>query len=574
MKIQRSVITFLSLLMILSFQSCSHMRGKTSAKPAVHPDLAAHSAEFAQEVIRIGDRIHTAVGYGLANSIMIEGDTGIIIVDTMESQETANRVMKEFRKITRKPVKAIIYTHSHSDHTFGARAFAENSSPDIFSHESTLAMLDELASTTREITYRRAVRQFGTCLNEGDLINAGIGPFLDFNDKSTIGLLRPTKTFSGEVMNLVIAGVPMQLIHAPGETDDQIVVWLPDEKALLCADDYYKSFPNLYAIRGTRHRDAMKWVRSIDAMRSLDPEFLVPSHTRPLTERDVIQETLMNYRDAIQYVHDQTIRGINRGLSPDELAETIRLPAHLASKPYLQEYYGTVAWSVRGIYDGYLGWFDEGPSKLFPLSRKELSERMINLAGGREALLGKAEDSYDLGDPKWSLVLVEHLLITDPADKRARELKTHCMVRLAEQTNTATARNYLLTQVRELEGSVSIGKRKIKEAEVVQDIPLKAIFDAMSVSLDPEKSQDIDKIVAFHFPDTGQAFTLHVRHGVAEVRPFESEKPDLIVETSSLIWKEIAAGLRNPAISLAKGDVKIKGGTLDLVRFMGLFDRP
>jgi alkyl sulfatase BDS1-like metallo-beta-lactamase superfamily hydrolase len=215
------------------------------------------------------------------------------------------------------------------------------------------------------------------------------------------------------------------------------------------------------------------------------------------------------------------------GLNPDELAETVRLPEHLASKPYLQEYYGTVAWSVRSIYDGYLGWFDETPSRLFPLSRKDLSKRMTNLAGGRESLLERAEESFLQGDGKWSLFLVEHLLVLDPADREARDLKARCMTRLAEQTNTATARNYLLTQVREMEGTLSIGKRRIKEAEVVQDLPLKAIFDAMTVSLDPDRSRDTDRVVAFHFPDTGQVFTLHVRRGVAEVRPFESEKPDL-----------------------------------------------
>ena len=301
------------------------------------PELAAHSAEFKREVIRVTEGVYVAVGFGLANSILLEGTDGVVIVDTMESAEAAAPVKEAFRRIISKPVKAIIYTHFHTDHTNGTRVLAGNDRPEIYAHETTQHHLDRVLNVTRDITYQRAMRQFGTLLPEGGLINAGIGPRLLFDADSTSALIPPTRTFSGDRMDLEIAGMKLVLLHAPGETPDQIVVWLPDKRVLLPADDYYKSFPNLYAIRGTAYRDVMLWVKSLDRMRALTSEFLVPHHTRPVVGADLIYETLTNYRDAIQFVHDQTIRWMNRGLTPDEIVERVKLPPHLAEKPYLQE---------------------------------------------------------------------------------------------------------------------------------------------------------------------------------------------------------------------------------------------
>ena len=280
-------------------------------KSIVNPDLAAHSAEFKQEVIEVTDGVYVAIGFGLANAVLLVGDDGVVIVDTMESAEAALPVKEAFNKITTKPVKGIIYTHFHSDHTGGAAVMAGNDNPEVYSHESTRYHLNRIATITRETTYRRAMRQFGSLLPEGGVVNCGIGPELRFNEDSTLATLAPTRTFGMEPLELEIAGMKLVLVHAPGETPDQIFIWLPQKKVLLPADNFYKSFPNLYAIRGTAYRDVTQWVKSLDTMRELKAEYLVPHHTRPLTGADTIYETLTNYRDAIQFVHDQTIRLMN-----------------------------------------------------------------------------------------------------------------------------------------------------------------------------------------------------------------------------------------------------------------------
>ena len=536
-----------------------------------HSDLAAHSAEFQQEVIKVTDGVYVAIGFGLANCILLEGDDGVVIVDAMESTEAAAVVKKAFAKLTSKPVKALIYTHYHSDHTNGATVMAGDDDPEIYSHVATSYYMDRISTITRETTYRRAMRQFGTLLPEGGIINDGIGPRLEFDESKTLGLLPPTKTFSKNYLNLKIAGLSLDLYHAPGETPDQIFIWLPEKKVLLPADNYYKSFPNLYAIRGTAYRDVRLWVDSIDKMRALQPHFLVPQHTRPLSGKEKIYQTLTNYRDAIQFVHDQTIRLMNKGLTPLEIVERVKLPPHLARQPYLHEYYGTVAWSVRAIFDGYLGWFGGNATDLFPLPLKERARRFADLAGGDQALLDNAKKAVAGKDYQWALELTDQLLQLNPASEEVRTLKAVSLKALGSRQVAATARNYYLTRALEVEGKLHIGMMKIPDKSLLKYLQVADIFNAMAVKLIPEKSIDVDTVAGFRFPDTGEAFTVHVRRGVAEIRPRFPENPDIGLTVDSTVWKEVVTGFRSPALALVK-DVDREGGALEIVKFLKLFD--
>jgi alkyl sulfatase BDS1-like metallo-beta-lactamase superfamily hydrolase len=300
-------------------------------------------------VLTVLPGIHCAVGYGLANCMLIEGDDGNIIIDTLESRESAIEVKKDFQIISSKPIVAIIYTHNHADHIFGAQVFAEENRDNIkiYAHSKTLEILDKIMSFVQPITFQRAARQFGTFLTkEIGHINNGIGLFLNYNQNSTQAFLPPTDTFDTDSKKLTIAGREFILYHAPGETDDQIVIYMPKERVLFAADNIYKSFPNIYAIRGTTARDARQWVSSLDLMRNLKAEYLIPSHTRPIKGEEDIYDIITQYRDAIQFVHDQTVRFMNQGLTPDEIIgnKLIQLPKNLREHPYLQEFYGTVNW--------------------------------------------------------------------------------------------------------------------------------------------------------------------------------------------------------------------------------------
>ncbi|MGB5193669.1 MAG: alkyl sulfatase dimerization domain-containing protein, partial [Polyangiales bacterium] len=383
------IFTLASACLFLACQSEREVgpHSLQESDPSVSAAIERMDEEFRREVYEVTDGVYQAVGYGIANSMMIEGDACVFIVDVMGAMETASNVHAAFTKITDKPIGALIYTHNHADHVMGGLAFVPDGKVDVYAHQTTNDYINRFASVLRPILRTRSSRMFGSYLSPGGpdgMENVGLGPFVETLDpEMTLGLIRPNKTFS-DVLRTEICGVKVELVHAPGETNDQLFVWLPDRGVLLPGDNIYKAFPNLYSIRGTQYRDVRAWVLSLDKMRALRPQYLVPSHTRAISGQDEIYETLTAYRDAIQFVHDQTIQGINRGLTPDELVELVKLPPHLAGHPYLQEYYGRVDWSVREIFEGNLGWFDGDAAGLEPVGPDERAAGMAELAGGAE----------------------------------------------------------------------------------------------------------------------------------------------------------------------------------------------
>ncbi|MEH6476095.1 MAG: alkyl sulfatase dimerization domain-containing protein [Sneathiella sp.] len=568
-------IISVSTLLALSFLAACDDTPKQMAPVQVdaNAELNAHSDEFKKEIIKVTDGVYVAIGFGLANSILLEGEDGVVIVDTMESNETARAVKAAFAEITQKPVKGIVFTHNHADHIFGSGVFAEGADPKVFAHESTDFYIDRVVNVIRPAIYTRAMRQFGSHLPPGGRINDGIGPFLGKVDGADgISLKRPTHTFKTS-LKTAIAGIKMELIHAPGETADQLFVWLPDKKVLLPGDNFYKAFPNLYAIRGTSYRDVLQWAKSIDLMRELKPEFLVPSHTRPLTGADKIDGILTDYRDAIQYVHDQTVRGINLDLGPDEIVERVKLPAHLAKSPYLREFYGMVDWSVRSVFTGYLGWFSGNAAELHPLSRSERAKRLALLASNGTPLLEATQQALDAKDYQWAAELADNLILVNDDVQQAKLLKAQALKALAETQISANGRNYYLTRSYELDGSLVIPPIDTSKnpREILHSLPMENIMASLPVNLKAEDALDENIIVGFNFPDINENYFIHLRRGVAEVQKRKSASADISVTVNSQVWKEVLAQMRNPATAYASGDIEVDGSVIDLVSFLKLF---
>ena len=535
--------------------------------------LQEHSKVFNPRVEEVVPGIHVAIGYGLANSILIEGDDGVIIVDTMESMEAGERVREEFLKITSKPVKAIIYTHNHADHIFGSKALAGDSQPEVYSHASTGHHIDKIINVMRPAIFTRSMRQFGPLLPEGGVENCGIGPYLDFNRTTQPGLLRPTKTFDTENMKATVAGIEFELVFAPGETPDQIFVWLPQFKVLLPGDNIYKSFPNLYAIRGTSYRDVMDWVRSIDKMRDRKPEVLIPSHTGPVRGQVEIETMLTNYRDAIQFVHDQTVRGMNLGQTPDELVESVKLPDSLATLPYLQEFYGTVEWSVRSIFSGYLGWFSGDAADLHPVTGSERSQQFAKLAGGPDALAKAAQTALDEGDTRWAVELARELSRIDGQRELAAKVLEKGFTQLGEQSRSANGRNYYLTQALEWGGEFEIGLQDPQAApdDLLASLPIGNFMQAMAVNLRAEKTVGVNKKLAIRFSDLNTSYAIHIRNQVAEIRKMPVDDIELQIETTSISWKQLLSQKESLPAQVLSGKLKIVGSKAELVKFLLLF---
>ncbi|MDB3976458.1 MBL fold metallo-hydrolase [Gammaproteobacteria bacterium] len=547
--------------------SCSETTSIEASKSPTPDDLIAHTSEFKKEVIEVTEGVHVAIGYALANAILVEGENSNIIIDTTGTIETAREVKALFDAINSNPIEAIIYTHNHGDHTYGATVFAEDSNPDIYAHDSTEEYLSRVIGIIRPIISARSNRMFGNSLPKSEVENNGIGPFLEIGrDGRQPGLLYPTKTFSDKI-KFEVGGVKVELFHAPGETNDQLFVWLPEKKALFPGDNFYKTFPNLYTIRGTPYRDLAGWVNSIDVMRYLQPEFLIPSHTRPLVGQDNINEILTTYRDGIQFVHDQTVRLMNLGLGPDDIAETLVLPKHLGDSPFLKEFYGSPEWSAKNVFSGYLGWFNGNPSSLKPLPQIEEAENFIKLAGGWDSLLATAEGSYSNGEFQWSLQLTDYLLKSKPDDTQAKLLRQSSLVALGNKESNPNSRYYYLSSAAELDKDYQPNDILLPNIEAITKYPIESFMETLKVNVIPEKSLDKNIQLLFTFTNSTKSFSVFLRKGVLEVQPFMVSGSSVQVTSTEEDLKSVLSGVKSLPIALVNGTLQVNGSRTDLLSF-------
>ncbi|MDC0254978.1 MBL fold metallo-hydrolase [Bacteriovoracales bacterium] len=556
----------ISLLIFVNL-SCQN---KVEKKIPQDVKIKEQNKQFRKGVYKVTDGVYVAVGYGLANSILVLGPKGKIIIDVLGNIETAKIVKKEFDKISKLPLKGIIYTHNHSDHIFGGEVFAEGKKIPVYAHEKTKKAINRIISVVEQSITARSFRMFGTYLNKEQLGNAGIGPFLEINSKSKLGLLYPTHTFSKR-LKIKLAGLDVEMVHAPGETDDQIFIYLPQKKVLFPGDNYYHTFPNLYTIRGTPYRDVRLWANSLDLMMEKEPEFLVPSHTMPLKGKENIKDVLSHYRDAIRYVHDQTVRGMNSGLTPDELVQKVKLPKFLSEKPYLQEIYGRVDWAVRSIFSGYMGWFSGQSKDLY--SSKKRGLYFSELVGGKDNLIFKANEAFKKGRSLWALELVEVFLKQWPEEIQGKRLRKKILEKLAEKELNVNSRHYFLTQALEVEKGALPYKRAIPSLKMVHSLDTELIFELFTVNFNAEKAQDIEKKVVFEFVDTNEVFTLFVKRGVASYKKKLLAPYDIHVKCNSKVFKEILAQKTNPLKALVKFSYP-KGNAFSFSQFLTLFKPP
>ncbi len=535
--------------------------------------LIEHSKEFERQVISFntpGGKIHFAIGFGIANSIMVEGDGGNIIIDASDSVFEAEKIYSLFAEQNSNPIKAIIYTHNHGDHTFGTAYYLKNQKekPQIIAHEDTDYYVQRIMGILNPIITQRSTRMFGTLLPKEDFINVGIGASLNVS-KSPTGYIKPDITFQ-DTLKTNIAGIDIELYHAPGETDDQLFVWLPKHKSLMPGDNIYKTFPNLYTIRGTTHRDVIGWINSIDHMQSFEPEFLFPSHTKPVIGRNKIKEVLIVYRDAIQYIHDQTIRLMNQGYYPDQIVEMVELPENISNSPYLYEFYGTVRWSVKSIFNGYLGWFNGNPSELDPLSREEKAKRISNLAGGNDNLLSQLKAAVKDEDMQWALELSDYLIALDFFNDEVKNLRQQALIYEGSRSSNPNKRNYFLTSALELQKGFNGFPISVTNEELLEEISIDTFFDVLSVRFNPKTHNNDIFRVCFNF-SSGVTKNITLRNSVAVISNSKQIDCNITIQTKEEEFKKILMGISNPVASIASGDITVEGGNIAFLEFLTKF---
>ncbi len=417
--------------------------------------LTLRNKMFTPRIISVADNIHIAIGYSVTANSMIVGDDGVIIIDPGQMPSASEQVKAEFEKITDKPIKAIIYTHSHGDHTGGASVFyQEDRGIEVWARDNYGSEI----ARTQAAGITKGARPFNTQgfdLLPEQKIGVGIAipptkrPVGNLNvdgisDKKQAALakINPTHTFGDDRRKLYISGIEIELVKAPGETDDQLYVWLPQHQVLFAGDNFYQSWPNTYPLRGTARRSVRDWIESLGKMIAEEPQIVVGGHTTPMENAT---EVLTNYRDALKWVHDRTITGIQRYMTPDELVDFAALPPEYASLDYLQDYYGSVAGTIRDIYAQDMGWFDGDPINLHREHPREQASRIAHLLGSEYKVLTQARILFQEGDLIGAATLAKHYTVLHPESAQGWQIMGEALQIIAEQTFNAPTRNYTLS---------------------------------------------------------------------------------------------------------------------------------
>ncbi|GAB2644132.1 alkyl sulfatase dimerization domain-containing protein [Vibrio panuliri] len=556
----------------------------TAESDHVHDSLTKHGRKMDQAIIQVDDNVYLGYGFGLDTPVMIEGDDGIIIVDPGESVQMAQSVKQEFRKITNKPVKAIIYSHNHIDHISGVRAWVDDQQVAsgevmIIAQEGLTQAVANWSSNLGPLFGQRTSYTGAKHVEEGEhgTVNDGLGPRFMQGD---ISFIEPNVTLKDR-LDITIAGVEMEIVNVPSETKDEVVVYLPKQKILHAAEVLQgENFPNLHTIRGTKFRDPAMWFKGIDVMRQFDTEVMINSHGRPVEGKAAVDNVLTAYRDAIQYTHDQTIRHMNKGLTPDELVEVVKLPTHLASHPWLGEHYGTVAHAVRQIYVGYVGFYEADPWQLEPMAYQQRARAFVELMGGRDNIINTAKAAIESENYTFAAEILSYPITVNQDDMEARQLKATAYKKWAADQVNINWRNWALNAAAELENNQDFSNLiSFASVDVMTALPSKQIFDMMTATLIAENTLETEMALTYNFADTNETFTLEIRHGIVQLHDTPYQNSDIEIDTTRAVLNDIllagangqqvlAEKIQSGELNFAKGDIPSFG------QFMSYFDKP
>lgn len=556
-----------SLLLIILLSSCADDTNNSEQKsdglgsPNQNNDLKFLAQDFREQIHMPHENIKVAVGYGLANSILVMGNSESLVVDTMGGIETASRVITDLNIPSDKPVTTLAYTHFHADHTLGAQAFVDQFSiENVISHETTVAEIRDFFGIKRDLISKRSLKMFGSILQEKDKTSSnGIGIKLE-TGIDTPGYIKPTITFS-DFYSYDLDGLEIQFFHAPGETDDQLFVWIPKYKALMPGDNIYKAFPNIYTIRGTTYRSFKSWYTSLEKMMALEPEILIPSHGTPINGKEEILRVLSNYRDAIKYVHDQMMRNLNSGSSPLEAARKIKLPENLAQDPHLFELYGTIEWSARNLFNGYFGWFDGNPTNLYPFTKEEYGEKLLRLIPEKQ-LISELDKALAEEDSQWALYISDLLIDSGKGNELILAKKAEALKNLGDSAYNPNAVSFYRSTYAELTNSTSdktfITADSQIEPNLLEQLDVLMFLETMAIRLDPSKVAGIADTKYVKFTDLDEVWKLRLENSVFTYEQVSS-MVEHDIEMSSLTFKSLVTGTIKPITGILLTNNNAKG---------------
>ncbi|WP_405231989.1 alkyl/aryl-sulfatase [Lentisalinibacter salinarum] len=535
-------------------------------------------------LFEVTDGVYQLRGFDLSNMTLIEGETGWIVVDPLTATETAAAAMAFANaELGERPVRAIIFTHSHADHFGGVLGItsAEEAreqgirviAPEGFLEEATSENV--IAGVAMG---RRAGYMYGRRLPRSPRghVGSGLGKSPAFG---TIAILEPTEIVDTTPQEMTIDGVPFVFQNAPhSEAPAELTFYLPEQKAWCGAEIVSRNMHNIYTLRGAKVRDALLWSGYIDEALQLfgEAEVYFGSHHWPVWGNGEVVEFLEQQRDLYKYIHDQTLRMANQGMTPKEIAEEIALPASLQQSFANMGYYGTLKHNAKAVYQGYFGWYDGNPANLDPLPPVAAGERYVDYMGGADELLRKASASFDEGDYRWVAEVLNHLVMAEPENADARALLARTYDQLGYQAESGPWRDVYLSAAYELRhGPPEQGISLANAIDLLRHTPTERFLDAMAVRLNGPKAADEELTVNLVFTDLEETYVLVIENGVLHhYRRDADPQANATLSLTRDAYLGLAAGAIGLTDLLTSDDITLEGSKLDLVRFFSLLERP
>ena len=556
------------------------------APATVNPSLWRMARlNMANGLFKVTDRLYQLRGFDIANMTVIEGDSGLILIDPLTTAEVSRAALElYFVHRPKRPVVAVIYTHSHIDHYGGVRGVVDEADVrngkvaviapagfmEAISGENVLAGLPMM---------RRAQFQFGSMLPRGPRgqVDAGLGKGVA---RGTPGLIAPTQSIAKPVEEHTIDGVRIVFQLAPEtEAPAEMHMFYPELGVLNMAENACPLLHNFIPLRGAVARDPRIWAKYIgEAIDLYGPgtEILIGQHHWPVWGRAAVVDHLEAQRDLYKHIHDQTLRHMNKGWRPAEIAEAIDLPPGLAERWSARGYYGTVNHNVKAVYQRYLSWYDGNPCNLHPLPPAPAAAKFVEYMGGAPAVITRARADFAKGEFRWVAQVMKEVVYAEPANKEARELCADALEQMGYQAESATWRNAFLYGAQELRhGIFRMPARVMMGADTLAGLATDVFFDLMAIRLDPAKAAGQSMVLNWHFTDRAEKLALTLKHCTLSHRIGQwSGQAAASITTTRATLDAIVLGKTTAPEAMTSGGLRIDGDASRFAVLFGMLEQP
>ena len=565
-------------------QKFSFVVEDSPAPDTVNPSLWRQSQLVLKGgLFRVTDRLYQVRNADLSNLTIVEGDTGLIVFDPLITTEAARWALElYFAHRPRKPVVAVVHSHSHVDHFGGVKGIV--SEGDVAASKvKIVAPAGFLEAAVAEnvlagnVMSRRATYMYGNLLppDPKGQVGAGLGMTTSVG---TVTLIPPTDEITATGQRMTIDGLTFEFLLAPDTEAPAEMHWFIEELgALTAAENCCHTLHNTYTLRGAAIRDPQAWSRYLNE--TIDrwgekTEVMYGMHHWPVWGTDRVLEMLRKGRDAYRYINDQTLRLANHGHTPVEIAEMVELPDGLAHHWALRGYYGSVNHNVRATYVKYLGWFDGNPANLHTLPPVEVAKRYVEFMGGAEATMAKARSAYESGEYRWVAEVVNHVVFADPSNQEARDLQADALEQMGYQSESGPWRNFYLTGAKELrEGVVKLPAPSTASPDSVRAMSLDLFFNYLGVRLNGPKAGDTTLTLNFEFTDTQEQAVLELANGALNhLLGQTTEEADATVTLTRGALDRVIVGEKTLADEVDSGEITVDPDSAPLEKLVSLLD--